>query len=301
MKKMMKKFRITAGILLLATTIAGADAVEQALSDIAPQAVVQSTRELIESGLVSERAIAVTRDMLQNRFETPQIAGAHRVLLKAQNQGLPPGPIIDKALEGMAKHVQADRIVRAMDAVRARYDFSLHEARKLTARKSPMNQIGHVIAAGLSAGLTPQSVESITEGLQERSRAMNTDQRDALALETFKMARDMARLGVSPSQTAAVIGQALQHQFSVRQMQNMRAAFRNDSRTTASQGLAATYDRAIQQGKSFEGPGGGQMGEGHGAGSTGGAGSGPGGSGPGGGGSGGSGSGGGNGHGGSGG
>lgn len=239
---------------------------EQALSDIAPQAVVQSTREMIESGVASERAIAVTRDMLQNRFETPQIAAAHRVLLEAQNQELPLGPIIDKALEGMAKNVQADRIVRTMDAVRARYDFSLHEARKLTARKSRQIQMGHVIAAGLSAGLTPQSVESITAGLQERSRTMNSDQQDMLAIETFKTVRDMARLGVSPSQTAAVIGLALRHQFSVRQMQNMRTAFRNDSRKTASQRLAAAYGRAIQQGKSFEGPGGGQMGEGHGAG-----------------------------------
>lgn len=95
---------------------------------------------------------------------------------------------------------------------------------------------------------------------------MNSDQQDMLAIETFKTVRDMARLGVSPSQTAAVIGLALRHQLSVRQMQNMRTAFRNDSRKTASQRLAAAYGRAIQQGKSFEGPGGGQMGEGHGAG-----------------------------------
>jgi hypothetical protein len=277
MKKMMKKFWLTAGILLLATTIAGAGAVEQALPDTAPQSVVQSTRELIESGVASERAIAVTRDMLQNRFETPQISAAHRVLLKAQNQGLPPAPIIDKALEGMAKNVQADRIVRAMDAVRARYDFSLHEARKLTARKSQQIKMGHVIAAGLSAGLTPQSVESITAGLQERSRTMNSDQQDMLAIETFKTARDMARLGVSPSQAAALIGQALQHQFGAAQMQNMRAAFRNDSRTTAPRSLALSYGRSIEQGKSFEGPEGGQVGGSRGSGSSGGAGSGSGG------------------------
>ena len=293
MKKAIKKIWLTAGIMLLAATIARADEVEQALSDIAPQGVVESTRELIESGLASERAIAVTRAMLQNRFEAPQIAEVHRVLLKAQNQGLPPGPIIDKALEGMAKHVRADRIVRAMDAVRSRHDFSLRQARKLTARKSQQVQMGHVIAAGLTAGLTPQSVESITAGLLERSRTMKTHQRDLLALETFKMARDMARLGVTPTQTAAVVCQALQHQFSARQMQNMRTAFRDDSRTTAPQSLAASYGRSIQQGKSFGSPVGSQMGEGHGAGSTGGAGSGPGGSGPGGGGPGGGGSGGG--------
>lgn len=300
MKKVMKKIWLTTGILLLAATIADADEVNQALSDIAPQGVVQSAHELVESGLASEQAIAVTRAMVQNGFEAQQIAKAHRVLLQAQNQGLPPDPIINKAFEGMTKHVQASRIVSAMDTVRARYDFALQQAEKLTSRKSQAIQMGHVIAAGLTAGMIPKSVESITEGLQERSRTMKTDPREALALETFKMARDMARLGVSPSQTAAVVRQALQHQFSAGQMQNMRTAFRNDSRATAPQSLAASYGRSIQQGKSFEGPGGSGSGSGSGS-DSGGSGSGgsSGGSGSGGG-SGGSGPGGGNGPGGSG-
>jgi uncharacterized membrane protein YgcG len=270
MKTKMKEIWLAACILMLAAAVASADEVDQALSGIATQAVVQSTRELIESGLAPERAIAVTRAMVEHGFETQQVAEAHRVLLEARKQGLPPDPIINKALEGMAKRVPSSRVVHAMDAVRTRYDFAFQQVEKLTGQKTQQIQMGHAIAAGLSAGLTPQSVEPITDGLRERSRAMNTDQRDALALETFKMARDMARLGVSPSQTAAVICQALQHQFSLRQMQNMRTAFRNDSRSTAPQSLAATYDRSIQQGKSFEGPDGGQTGEGRGAGSTGG-------------------------------
>ena len=268
MKSIMKKIGLAACILLLATAVAGADEVDQALSGIATQAVVQSTRELIESGLAPERAIAVTRAMVEHGFETQQVAEAHRVLLEAQKQGLPPDPIINKALEGMAKRVPSSRVVHAMDAVRTRYDFAFQQVEKLTGQKTQQIQMGHAIAAGLTAGLTPQSVESITDGLRERSRAMNTDQRDALALETFKMARDMARLGVSPSQTAAVICQALQHQFSLRQMQNMRTAFKSDARTTAPPELAERYGRSIERGESFDGPAGAQTGAGRGAGST---------------------------------
>ncbi|MGD9044796.1 MAG: hypothetical protein PVG06_13840 [Desulfobacterales bacterium] len=276
MKKITKKIWLTTAILLLVATIAGADEVDQALSDVAPQAVVQSTRELIESGLASDRAIALTRAMVQHRFGAQQIEEAHRVLQKARNQNLPSDPIINKAFEGMAKGVQASRIVGAMDAVRERYDFAHRQALQLTGRKSHLNQMGHIIAAGLAAGLTPHSVESIISGLQERSRTMNTDQREALALETFKTARDMARLGVSPSQIAPLLGQALRHQFSASQMHNLRTAFRNGSRKSDPRSLAVQYGRSIEQGKSFEGPGGGNAGEG--AGSTGGAGSGPGGS-----------------------
>jgi hypothetical protein len=283
MKTIIKKIVLAAGILVLATAIAGADDVDRALSDIAPQAVVQSTRALIESGLASERAIAVTRAMVQNRFEAQQIARAHQVMLDAQAQGLPPDPIINKAFEGMAKQVQSGRIVNAMDTVRVRYDFAYKQAAKLTDRQAQMNQIGHVIAACLTAGLGSKSVESITHGLQDQMRTLKTDEQDILAMETFKTARDMARLGVSPSQTEALIHQALEHQFSAAQMHNMRTAFRNDSRTTPSQSVAARYSRSIEQGKSFESPGGGQKGAGQSSESSGAAGNAPGGSGPGGG------------------
>ena len=134
MKTIIKKIVLAAGILVLAAAIAGADEVDRALSDIAPQAVAQSTRDLIESGLSSERAIAVTRAMVQNQFEAQQIIRAHQVLSKAQAQGLPSDPIINKAFEGMAKQVQSGRIVNAMDTVRARYDFAYKQAAKLTDR-----------------------------------------------------------------------------------------------------------------------------------------------------------------------
>ncbi len=292
MKIIIKKIGLATGILLLAAAVAGADEVDEALSGIASPAVVQSTRGLIESGLASERAIAVTRAMVQNRFEAQQITAAHQVLVNARAKGLPPEPIINKAFEGMAKQVQPGRIVNAMEAVRARYDFALQQSTKLSGQKSRMDQTGHVIAACLTAGMDPKGIESITDQLQQRSRTMKTDQRNALALETYKTARDMARLGVSNSQVAALIGQALQHQFSAAQMQNMRAAFRNDSRTTAPQSLAISYGRSIEQGNSFEGSDGGQTGGSHGSGSSGDTGSGSGGPG-GGGGSGGGGSGGG--------
>lgn len=283
MKKKMPKIWIAAAILLLAATVAGADEVDEALSGITSPAVLQSTRGLIDSGLASGRAIAVTRAMVANRFEPQQITAAHQVLLNTQTQGLPVDPIINKAFEGMAKKVRASRIVSAMETVRARYAFALKQAVKLTNRQTRMNQIGHVIAACLSAGLAPKGIESITDGLQARSRTMKTDQREELALETYRTTRDMARLGVSPSQTAALVHQALQHQFSAAQMQNMRAAFRNDSRTIAPRSLAARYSRSIEQGNNFESPGGSQVGGSQGSGSSGGSGNAPGGSGPGGG------------------
>ena len=106
MKKMMKKIWLATGILLLAAVIADAEEVDQALSDIAPQGVVQSARELIESGLPSERAIAVTRAMVQNRFEAQQIAGGIRPELVRLAIGL---EHIDDIREDLDQALQASQ------------------------------------------------------------------------------------------------------------------------------------------------------------------------------------------------
>lgn len=296
----MKKICIIAFLIIIAVS-AAADEVKEALSDLASDEVIQSTRELIQSGMQTERVIVVTRTMVQKGFKNQQTMRAQQILLNAHQQGLPPDPIINKAFEGMSKNVKAGRIIRAMEKVQARYAFAHQQAVRLTSQKTKINQVGHILASGLAAGLNETDIKTIVQGLQKNSRGMNADQRNALAIETFNLARDMSRLGVSSSQTASVVSQALHHQFNAMQMQNMRSSFIHDSRVTSPQGAAASYGKAIQQGKSFLDPDQGQMGEGGSSGSAGGHGSGgpgsPGGAGSG---SGGSGSGGGSGPGGSG-
>ena len=239
--------------MLFNASFAWADEVSEAFSGKAPESVVKSTRNLIQSGLNRQDTIEVTRAMLQNQFNVQQILGAHTVLMSAHQQGVTPEPVMSKAYEGMSKHVPADNIVKAMQKVQSRYVFAHQQAQKLPARKSHVNQVGHIIAAGLAAGVDPKGFETIVNELQARFQGMNTEKQAALAIETFKATRDMARLGVSSSQTVSVVITALQHQLGNIQMQNMRAAFVKDSRTTAPQSLAASYAAAIAKGSNFAG------------------------------------------------
>ena len=122
--------------------------------------------------------------------------------------------------------------------------------------------------------------ESIVDILREmESRGLSADQKDDLSIETFKMARDMARLGVISSQTVTLVNQALQHQFTANQMQNLRSSIMHNSRATDPHSLVASFGKAIEQGKSFDSSGSNQMSQGGNQGPTGGHGSGPGGSG----------------------
>jgi hypothetical protein len=251
---MTKKIWITVFLIIILTaSIASGDEVGQTLSGMTSEEVMSSTRQLIQSGINRTSAIELTRAMLQNSFNNRQILKAHTVLMSAHQQGVPLESIISKAFEGMSKHVQTGRIVNAMEKVKTRYAFALQQSRKLSGQKNQMNQMGHIIASGMSAGMNKGGVEKIVLALQSRSRAMKNDQKIALAMETFKTARDMVRLGVSSSQTVSVVGTALQHQFNAVQMQNMRTSFINDSRTTAVKRLAKSYTMNIQQGKGFGG------------------------------------------------
>ena len=276
----MKKILVITILMVFSTGTAGADDVGQALSGLAPQPVVQSTRQLIQAGANRAATIDVTRAMLQYGFTARQTLSAHAVLMNTHQQGLPLEPIISKAFEGMSKHVPADSIVNAMQKVQSRQAYANLKAQNFASRKAQVNLMGHIIAAGLAAGMEPSGLEVIAHELQARSQPMAPDQKTALALETFKAARDMARLGVSSSQIASVVAAALQHEFTAEQMHAMRTAFIKDSRTTAPQSAAAGYAKAIEQGKNFGGQTGaaGSTGASHGGSGSGGGG-GPGGSG----------------------
>jgi hypothetical protein len=274
---MNKKIWISAIFILVSTSIAAGDDVDQALSGVAPEAVVQSAQQLIQSGANRASIIDATRAMLQYGFTARQTLAAHTVLMNALQQGLSPDPIINKAFEGISKHVAADGIVNAMQKIETRHAFAHQQAQKFAIRKAQADRIGQIIAAGLAAGIEPTGVAAIATEFQARSQHMRSDQRDALALETFKTARDMARLGVSSSQTVSLVGKALQHEFTAEQMQAMRTSFIKDCRATAPQSTAASYAKAIEQGKGFGGQGNGHGGATGGSGGSGGAGSGPGG------------------------
>ena len=266
---MMKLTWIMTILMLFSASLACADEIGDAFSGNAPEAVVESTRHLIQSGLNRQNTIAVTRAMLQNEFSVQQIREAHAVLVNAHQQGVPPEPMISKAYEGMSKQVAAGNIVGAMQKVKSRYVFAHHQAGKLSARKSHVNQMAHIMAAGLAAGADQAGFETIVKELQVRFQEMKTDQQAALAIETFKASRDMARLGVSSSQTVSVVVTALQHQFDYIQMQNMRVSFIKRSRTNSPQSLAASYAAAIERGVDFGAPDNGQTGKSGGGGSGG--------------------------------
>jgi hypothetical protein len=259
--------------ILICVSLAFGDEVDDGLN-MATAQIRTSTRQMIQSGVDKDEAIKMTRLMMQNRFREEEVLRAHQVVMNARKGGLPAGPIMEKASEGMTKRVEARNIVQAMEAVQTRYAIAHNYANKITEEKASREQIQNAIAHGFAAGLRERDVQGMTGVLQQRARTetMTAAKLGPLAAETFTTARDMVRLGVSPGVATEVLTQAIQHRYSAMEMQMMNKSFSSQSRQVAPNVLAERYTQGIRGGTTAEGLG--AYGMGGGSGGYGGSGSG---------------------------
>jgi hypothetical protein len=282
-------FVFLAVVLFMEASSALADPVSQSL-DALPAAVQDRTREMIRAGVSAEDAFQLVRGMHAQAFSEEQMLRAQSVVLEARREELPARPVINKALEGMAKQVPPERILQAMEDVRSRYSFAFGLARPLAARQDQAGRLGNLLAEALAAGLSRQSAADIMARLGERSGQMPPGEIVELAAESLGMARDMARLGVAPGTASEVVTAALSKGFSAHDVSAMHQSLMSQSQSHSPQAVAQGFAAAVQQGQAPQGAGhGGSMGTGSGgagggsgAGGSGGSGGDPGGSGAGG-------------------
>ena len=248
----MKKICLMVCAVLFCASLAFGDEVEESLSTLATEQLKASTRGMILSGIDTDNAIRMTKLMLKNQFSLEQTLRAQKVIMNAQKEGLPVEPIMNKAYEGMVKQLQAKNIVQAMEQVRTRYAFAYEQARALTKERSQVRAIGNTIAKTFTAGMDKKGIQGIMGRLQERTQQMTQSQTMELAKESFKAARDMARLGLSSKATNNLVCLALQNGYTARKMENMRNSFMTQSRSSHPTHLANSYSNAIKGGKSAD-------------------------------------------------
>jgi hypothetical protein len=233
----MKKILVVFSAILFGAALAFADAVDDGLPGNATEQLKASTRQMIHQGLKTDEALKITRLMLENRFKQENMLKAQQILISAHQQGLPVEPIMDKTLEGIAKHVKDGHIVRAMEHVHTNYVFAAKQARTISQNRVQMAQLSKVMVDGFAAGMTHEDARRIMQTLQNRAQHMASGQSQELALETFMTVRTMARLDKPSKSVADSICQAIQHGYNARQMSNMRSAVMANSLQTSSRSM----------------------------------------------------------------
>ena len=249
----MKKIVLTTFFVFVCVFQAFGDEVDEGLPNMATVALKTGTRHMIRAGIDSEDAIRMTRAMLENRFKHEHILKAQEIVMRSRKEGLPVEPIMNKAHEGMAKRVQEENIIRAMENVMARYGFAYQQAGELTQDEAKRQRIMEQVAECVAAGMTDSDAGRLVYRLKYRIQEMPEDEAGSLAIETFSTGKEIARLRVSSMVTTDLMLEALKHHYGIQEMARMRLSFMKHSRDTSPNIVAQGYSDAIQLGKRLEG------------------------------------------------
>lgn len=244
----MKKLLIIILGVCLCSSLAFGDELDPKLSTIGNEQIRVHTRAMINAGIPDDEAIKMTRLMIQNNYKDQNILRAQKILIDTVREGLPDKPVMNKAYEGIAKNVQEDRVVGAMEKTRTRYSVAYRHARSITQNPVRVNDIGKTIAEGLTAGINNKDAYQIMESLQNSTRQMTRNNTEAFAEEIFLSLRDMARRSVLSKIATDVVSKALEHEYSVEEIKQMRHSFISRSMNFDPTILAIQYGHDIEHG-----------------------------------------------------
>jgi len=244
----MKKLLIIILGICLCSSLAFGDELDRKLSAIGNEQIRVHTRAMINAGIPIDDAIKMTRLMIQNNYKDQNILRAQKILIDTVEEGLPDRPVMNKAYEGIAKNVQEDRVVEAMEKTRTRYSVAYRHARSITQNPVRVNDIGKTIAESLTAGINNKDAYQIMETLQNSTRQMTGNNKEAFAEEIFLSLRDMARRSVLSRIATDVVSKALEHQYSVQEIKQMRHSFVSRSMNIDPTILAIQYGHDIDHG-----------------------------------------------------
>jgi hypothetical protein len=257
----MKRKIIIILTICLCSSLAFGDELDRRLSTIGNEQIRVHTKEMIHAGMPVDEAIKMTRLMIQNNYRNQNILRAQNILIDTIKEGLPDNPVINKAYEGIAKNAQEDRVVEAMDKTRTRYSTAYRYARSISQVPDQINNIGKIIAEGLTAGILNTDAHQVMERLQNRASQKIGNYTEAFAEEIFLSLRDMARRSVSSKIATDVISKALEQQYSVQEIQQMRTSFISRSMNVDPAKLAVQYAYDIEHGVRAKGLNSSQRGE----------------------------------------
>jgi biopolymer transport protein ExbD len=243
----MKRISLIILILFFIPSPLFADQVDDGLPGDTPARIKESARQVISLGVENKGVIKMTKTMLENNFREQQILEAHEMLMKAKRANLPEEPLMNKLHEGVAKQINAEGILQAMERIRSRYETASGYALRYSEDEERARVMAREIAECMTAGMGEGDIKRIMEMLQKRG--LKRDEATDLAMETFKTARTMALTGVASGNIADVVDSAFQKGYGAGEMKKLGNAFLIQARTSSSPSdLATSYSNAIRRG-----------------------------------------------------
>lgn len=229
-----------------------ADYVDDKLPADISVAVKDGARQIIQFGVKRRHVVKVTKRMVENNFDEKQMLGAFDVLMAAVEAGLPEDPLMDKLNEGIAKEVQPDSIIQAMEKVRGRYETANRYAKMLSDDEDHIEAMTTEIAECMAAGVDAGDIRKIADILKKKSESMKASKAESLNRRTIQAMKTMARSGVQSRDALGVVNSAFKSGFDAKDMQGLENSFKLNARWSSSvSDLAKAYAVAIDNGATF--------------------------------------------------
>ena len=184
---------------------------------------------------------AVLQAMQRYQFRHENTLHVRNMIQDAQQKGLPASPITDKVYEGIAKNIDEDRIIQAVERVSERYENAYRQANTLSTDKEQARQLGQTIAEAYTAGLKEEDCARIITQLQTRTRTINQQESKELTMQTMATARIMARRNVQSTTISDVLENALQHSYQAHEVHTLQTAFVKKARYGSPEDVAREF------------------------------------------------------------
>jgi hypothetical protein len=239
-----------------------------------PSAVREEAARIVGKDLPEQDLTALLEKFAAAGMGEPDMLRAEAVLSQAKKESLPLRPIVNKALEGLAKNVPASRIVPAMDAVRARYLLAFTQAKTVPVTSEMQERIAMLLAESLAAGFKDADAERFVGDL--KTRLTEPAAEPALSTSTLSFIKDMSRMGVASDVSVEIAVYALANGLTANEIESLHHSFVSLSQSQSAQSVAVGIASGMH-GQSSQGQHGQSSSGAAGHGAQGGAGAGPGG------------------------
>ena len=213
-----------------------------------PPQVREAAREMVMAGVPQDDTSRITQAMVQARIQQREIVKIQLMIKAAQETDQDPEPLINKAYEGLAKRVQGQNIVQAMERVRNRYEHAERISTALEPQVRERVRLRETIATGLAAGLQQEDAIRIAEQLRTREKNRDPETQQQMNLECYLTARDLVRHGVASQTAADLVTTSISHNYSSSDMVTMRNLFHEQSKNQEANALAKSYTNGVQDG-----------------------------------------------------
>ena len=205
------------------------------------------SRTMADTGATKEEGERMIKMMETGNFSAASVMSVRRIMVETAGAGVPVGPVIHKAFEGMAKNMPEESILKALEKTRTRYVFAFQRARSFAKSKDDIRKLAYVMADCMAASVVEKDMDQITEQIRNRNRD-DVKSGEDLAEQSFLLGRTMARMGVPSGKVRDVLCVALVNQYTWKEIRELHQRFARQALTGSPSRLADECAGAIARG-----------------------------------------------------